>query len=79
MIDRCVAILTLALFLAFLGGVTLAADQEAVEQRRTCAPALSECCDEFAPAADCIAISLRQDVRDLSPMSRAVMTGWRKG
>jgi hypothetical protein len=79
MIDHFVAILALALFLAFLGGVTLAAESGPAEQRRTCTPGLAKCCDEFAPDADCIAISFRQDGRGLGPKSRAVMTGWRKG
>lgn len=72
MIDQCVAILALALFLAFLGGVTLAAESGTAERRPTCTPDLSKCCDEFVPDADCITISFRQDARELSPKSRAV-------
>jgi hypothetical protein len=79
MLDHCVAILALALLLAFLGGITLAAESGTAEQRRTCTPDPSKCCDEFVPDADCIAISLRQGVRELGPRSRVVMSGWRKG
>jgi hypothetical protein len=49
MLDHCVAILALALFLAFVGGVTLAAEPGTVEQRRTCMPAPYRCCNEFVP------------------------------
>ena len=79
MIDHGVAILALALFLAFLGGVTLAAESGPAEQRRTCTPDPSKCCDEFVPDADCITIHVRQDVRELSPKSRLVTTARRKG
>jgi len=78
MLDHGVAILTLALLLAFLGGVTLAAESGTAEQRRTCTGP-SRCCDEFVPDADCITIYVRQDGRELSPKSRVVMTAWRKG
>jgi hypothetical protein len=79
MIDHCVALLALTLFVTFLGGVTLAAELGAVKQHPTCTPDLSKCCDEFIPDRDCITISFRQDMRDLSPKSRVVMTAWRKG
>ena len=79
MLDHCVAILALALFVVFLGGVTLAAESGTAEQRRTCTPDLSRCCDEFVPDADCMTVYLRQDGRELSPKRRVVMTGWRKG
>lgn len=79
MLDHCVAILALALLLAFLGGVTLAAESGIVEMRRTCTPDLAKCCGAFAPDADCMSVYLRQDVRELSPKSRVAMTGWRKG
>ena len=79
MLDHCIAILALAFFLAFLGGVTLAAEPGTAEQRRTCTPDLSKCCGEFVPDADCMAVYLRQSARELSPKRRVVMTGWRKG
>jgi hypothetical protein len=60
MIDHCVAILAVALFVAFLGGVTLAAVSGTAEQRPTCTPDLSKCCDEFIPDASCIPVYLRQ-------------------
>lgn len=78
MLDHCIAILALALFLAFLGGVTLAAESGTVEQRRTCTSDLSKCCDEFVPGADCMTVYLRQNARARSEAS-SLMTGWRKG
>ena len=59
MIDRGVVILTVALLLCLISGITLAAEQTAPEQRRACRPDASPCCDELASDADCT-IYLRQ-------------------
>ena len=72
MIDHCVAIVTLALFLSLLGSVTFAADRGTPEQRRACTPDVLKYCGEFIPDADRITVCLRQKVRDLSPARRVV-------
>ena len=78
MLDHCVAILALAFFLAFLGGITLAAESGTAERRRTCTPDPSRCCDERVTDADCT-IFVRQDVREPGRKSRGVMTAMTKG
>jgi hypothetical protein len=78
MIDQCVAILTLALFLCALGGATFAAEAGTPQQRRACAPDVFRHCGEFIPDVDRITICLRQKVRELSPECQLVMTMSRK-
>jgi len=77
MIDQCIAILTLALFLSRLGTVTFAADRGTPEQRRACTPDAFRLCGEFIPDADRITACLRQKVGDLSPECRVVIAGKR--
>jgi len=67
MIDHCVAILTLALFVSLLGSVTFAADRASPEQSRACTSDVLKYYGEFIPDADRITACLRQKVRDLSP------------
>ena len=78
MIDQCVAILALALFVSLLGSITFAADRGTPEQRRACTPDVFRFCGEFIPDPDRITACLRQKVSDLSPECRVVMAGDRK-
>jgi hypothetical protein len=72
MIDHCVAILTLALFLSMLGSITFAADRASPEQGRACTPDVLKYGESIADA-DHSTLCLRQRVRDLSPTCRVVV------
>lgn len=79
MLNRCTAILVMALFASMLGGPTSAAERGTAEQRRACTLDVFKFCGEFIPDADRITVCLWRKVRDLSPECRIVMAGERKG
>ena len=76
MIDHGVAILVLALLLCvLLGSVTFAAERGALEQRPTCSPDLSMCCEEPLRNPDCIPAYRRHEMRASVSTYRVVAAG----
>ncbi len=60
-IDHGIAILTLALFLCLVAGLTLAADQGLPAQQPAGAPDHAKCCGKFNREAGCFPVYLRPD------------------
>ncbi len=65
MIDHCVVVATLALFLFLLGSVAFASQRDMPQQRPACAPDLVQCCDRSTRNPDCTPVSLRHELHQL--------------